>query len=352
MREVILKSMPVGFLFGIFFAIVTYLGNFSIDPRILLILPLFTTAMSGLGGAVALGVSKFLEARGTFTYTKVQIISFSVAAVVNILITYTAYSSFNQSLFEPGGLLGIILGLGMGALYGVYRNKVDRMNEKMEFLEALADKNKQLQEASRRLAITEERNRMGRELHDSVSQGLHGLVFSIHSLRNECTNPSQRTIEILSHMEATAQSTLDELRTMIEELKPSILVERGLGEALQLTSSLFSQRSQIPMELDIQLPDLLSPEIEMTLYRITQESLANIEKHAYAQHVQLRIRCAEGQLLFSIRDDGKGFNTKEEFVGNGLKNIRQRVEEVGGALNIVSNPTLGTSVIISFPYKG
>ena len=352
MKEVLRKSMPVGFIFGIIFSIIAYLGNFTVDLRLLCIIPFLTATMSGLGAIIAYLIGKFLEAKELFNTKTAQIIAFLVAALVNSLIVIAVYSSFDQSIFQRGGLLGITLGLGMGAIYGIYHSKMDSLKVRMEFLEALADKNKQLQETSRRLAITEERNRMGRELHDSVSQGLHGLVFSIHSLRNECTSPSPRMLEILSHMEATTQSTLDELKTMIEELKPSILVERGLGEAIEVITELFSQRNQIPIELDLQLPASLSPELEMTLYRITQESLGNIEKHAFAQHVSLKIIGSGHELLFTIRDDGKGFNTKEESSGNGLKNIRQRVEEAGATLNIVSRPTIGTSIIISFPPKG
>ncbi|HZK25553.1 MAG TPA: histidine kinase, partial [Oscillospiraceae bacterium] len=146
------------------------------------------------------------------------------------------------------------------------------------------------------------------ELHDSISQGVQGLIFALHSLRHELDGPPQRVADILQHLEATARSTLDELRALIEELKPSLLVEQGLAASIQAASELFSQRQTIPVELAYELTALLSPEVEMTIYRIIQEALANIEKHAQAQQVTIRISDLEGQVLLSVKDDGQGFS--------------------------------------------
>lgn len=348
------KTMIIGFIFGVIFSIIGHLANFNIDYVLLWVIPLLTASLSGLGSIVAVLVSNYLNAKGFLDHIKVSIIAFIAAAMINILIMLAVLSfiGIGTIVIRQELILGAFLGLGMGAVYGIYRYRVDTLKEKMEFLEALAEKNRKLQEATRSLAIIEERNRMGRELHDSVSQGLHGIVFALHSLRNELNNPPQRVSEIVNHIEATAGSTLDELRTMIEELKPSLIVEYGLEKALKITADLFSQRQKIPVECQFKLPETLSPELEMTIYRITQESLANIEKHAFAQLVNLKIFKDQGHLILTITDDGKGFDHSETLPGNGLNNMRRRAEEVGGTIDIISKSGIGTSIIVKFPEQG
>ncbi|OEF97436.1 sensor histidine kinase [Desulfuribacillus alkaliarsenatis] len=366
-QDVIYKTVPVGFIFGVLFSTVSFFASFGFTNIQLLFLPFLTGVFSGIGAIIALAATNILTEKTTLGKTTIQVLSFVLAATTNTVLVLIIF--FNQEImsirFEA--FFGILFGLGLGAIYAMYSYKVGQMQERMEFLEALAEKNKQLQEASRKLAITDERNRMGRELHDSVSQGLHGLVFTLHSLRNVLQEPNERITSILNHMEATANSTLDELRTMIEELKPSLLAEQGLTKALTVMTDLFSQRHQIPINLDIQTPDNLSAEVELAIYRITQESLTNIERHANAEHISLTLAIEnyDTLLLLQISDDGSGFNVeqytpnslRQQFPsshkgkgsGNGLLNIRQRIEETGGTLKIVSKINYGTTIIAKFP---
>ena len=346
------KIMTMGFVFGIFFAVIAYLGSFNIEYSLIWMIPFIVAALCGLGTIIAIFIRRSLIDKGYYNSTIISIISFIAAALVNSLILLIILAYFGIADFHPQAIFIGIIGLAMGAIYGIYRYRMDTITEKMKFLEELAEKNRLFQEASRKLAITEERNRMSRELHDSVSQGLHGLVFTIHSLRNEFDSPPQRVSDILSHMEATANSTLDELRTMIEELKPSLLAEDGLEEALKATINLVSQRLRVPIDIKLQIPDDLPPELELIIYRITQEALANIEKHAYPQHVYFKISNDSNVFRLTIRDDGQGFNSKDTPSGNGVRNMRQRVEEVDGSLNIISKPGVGTSIIVELPLKG
>ena len=356
MSKMIRSTVPIGFAFGIVFSVIGFLGFLPLgSPLMLLTLPFITAILCALGGMIAAAVISFLDTRAALPNVTKMVIGFIAAASFNMLVVLMTMSYFGSIVWDRHMLVGGTLGLVMGAIYAVYRYRVDTLHERMQFFEALADKNKQLQETSRRLAIIEERNRMSRELHDSVSQGLHGLVFAIHSLRNEldaATSSTPKATDILRLMEDTANSTLDELRTMIEELKPSLMAERGLEEALRTIGGLFSQRNEIPLDFEFMVPGSLLPAVETAIYRVTQEALANVERHALAQHVMVQVRQEDKIILLSIRDDGGGFETKASSPGNGLHNMRQRVEEAGGILRIISKPGLGTSLVAEFPSKG
>ncbi|MCD8511585.1 MAG: sensor histidine kinase [Bacillus sp. (in: Bacteria)] len=349
--ENVKKVSIIGFIFGIVFIIAAYIGDFYVYKYMLLGMPFFISLLCVLGTVVANFTNNRLVAKG-YTNEKGNLaVSFLAAAFVNVAIVILVLATFGITNVQREVVIGSGIGLLMGAVYGIYRFQVDTLNEKMKFLEELSEKNKQLQEASRQLAIIEERNRMGRELHDTVSQGLHGLVFSLHSLRNEWKEPSDRASAIMNHMEATAKSTLDELRTMIEELKPSLLVEQGLKDAVKTTFELFSQRTNIQVKITLEVPEYVPPDVEMAIYRVTQEALANIEKHAAAEHVVYSIHVQHEQLIVTIQDDGIGFVKEKHGKGNGLENIRQRVEDSDGILNIISKPGRGTTILMKFPQK-
>ena len=350
MRETLFKTITFGLTFGCLFSAFSYLaGN---RGALLWLAPVIAAGLSGLGGIVAMTVTVFLRKNMLVSENKTFVLAFLAAAAVNSLLMALFFSYHGLVLIQREIIISILIGLALGGGYGLYHMRAERLQERMRFLEEMADKNRQLQQTTRRLAITEERNRMSRELHDSISQGLHGLVFTLYSLRNELNDPPERVNAILEHMEDTARNTLDELRHMIEELKPSVLVELGLAAAIKNTTELFSQRQAVPVALDIQIPQGISPELEMTIYRIIQEALANIEKHAQARHVQLRIAENESGLFTVITDDGCGFKAEHIQTGNGLRNMRQRTEDAGGVFEIISKPRLGTSIKVRFPSKG
>lgn len=347
--DMLRKSIIIGFMFGVIISFIAYFSNLYDSVHHLFLIPLLAGIFSGLGGFIAMYVTNLLSKKTRLHPYIISVFSFFVAATFNIAIVMLIISGFSEFPLNKAALLWIFLGLGMGGIYAAYSYKMDQIQERMDFLKALSEKNRQLQDVSRKIAITEERNRMGRELHDSVSQGLHGLIFSIHSLKKELHSPSERIAQILNHMEATSQSTLDELRTMIEELKPSILAEQGLVAALHMMADLFSQRNEIPVTVKIEITDPLSADTEMAIYRISQEALANIEKHALAKNVSLKLLQMATYYHLEIVDDGVGFDyISKKDIGNGLHNICSRTEERGGKLELTSNSN-GTSIIAQFP---
>lgn len=342
------RSMLVGLLAGFVFSLVAFMLQLPIEGFLLLMIPLFSALLSALGAVVANAAAKAMEKKGMQNDKLVSGLGFLAAAVVNCLIVIVALAMAGVAPLHPNVVIALFLGLVFGGLFGIYSYRMDRIQERMVFLQTLADKNQELQEATRKMAIAEERNRMSRDLHDAVSQGLHGIMYSLHSLEVEMEDKNYRRMEeIVRHLEATTRATQEELRHMIKELKPSQLAEEGLLESLRHQADFLSQRMKVPVETQLELVEELTPEAELSLYRITQEALANIERHAQPEQVWIKLWQEQGKTCLEVKDDGKGFNPDAVNAGNGLQNMKTRAESVGGSVSLDSSPGAGTTVLVT-----
>jgi signal transduction histidine kinase len=155
-------------------------------------------------------------------------------------------------------------------------------------------------------------------------------------------------MKILNHLEETAANALQELRRLVMELSPSPLEDRSLEEALTLHCDLFARRTQVELNLELDYNGALQPDQEMAVYRITQEALANIQKHAEAGRVAVSLQSKDGATCLSITDNGKGFEPQTAKKGHGLTNMADRARQSGGRLEIKSAPLQGTTVILRF----
>ena len=256
----------------------------------------------------------------------------------------------------------MLAGLAFGAVFALIVYRTERTRERLILLELenrhlaeLAAREDLLREAARNLAVAEERNRMARELHDSISQGMHGIVFALRSLRTSLAGNS-RGLETLDALEETAAATLRELRRLIVELEPSPLNEHGLVEALRLHGDLFARRQQIELQLNLGYNGGLQPEQEAALYRIAQEALANIAQHARAGRVELALTTGSAAgagnkaVTLTIRDNGCGFDQAAITPGFG-KNMAARARQGGGTLTISSHPGAGTAITVTLPIQ-
>lgn len=208
-------------------------------------------------------------------------------------------------------------------------------------------------------AQEEERKRIARELHDSTSQTLTSLLIGLRTLSDNCQYPDNcafpdiRTrAEELRHV---AAKTLDEIHTLAFQLRPSVLDDLGLPEALQRHIADCHRRYSFNIDLAINgLEQRLPPDIETALYRITQEALTNISRHAHAETASIFVERRDDKVIAIIDDDGSGFDplTIDKNNGHlGLYGIRERVELLAGKLEIESGPGRGTSLFIEIPLR-
>ncbi len=202
------------------------------------------------------------------------------------------------------------------------------------------------------LAQENERQRVARDLHDSVSQSLTSLLVGIQNIKSapDTAAIQQQADEL---REVVAQ-TLDETRNLAWQLRPGMMGDQGLIPALEHYVQDFRARFDLPVDFVVQgLPSRLQPEIETSLYRIVQEGLTNIARYAKASAASVLLAYRNNMLRVIIEDNGIGFDvekTRKEKQSLGLKGISERAGLIGGTLTIESSPGQGTSLFIEIPY--
>ena len=207
-------------------------------------------------------------------------------------------------------------------------------------------------------AQEEERKRIARELHDETSQSLTSLMVGLKVLDTKCAScPWEEAKVHVSKLSRLARDTLDEVHRLALELRPSVLDDWGLVVALQRYVDDFT--AKVGLDCGCQMVGLdsqrLPPQIEIALYRIVQESLTNVVRHAHAQHVSIVLKRQRASVLAIIEDDGVGFDVSQATgapASNGrlgLFGMQERAALLGGTLTIESLPNAGTMVFVEIP---
>jgi signal transduction histidine kinase len=216
---------------------------------------------------------------------------------------------------------------------------------------AIAIENARLYERSRELSIVEERNRLARELHDSVTQQLFGVALAAQSAR-ELLERGEAAGDQLERVQELARGALDELRSVVFELRPASLEAEGLGQVLRKHVEVLRRVTGESIELRIGAPPALGPAAAAQVLRIAQEALQNALRHAGAERIDVRLAGADGRLVLVVTDDGRGFEaTAPGLRGRrlGLTSMEERATELGGTLAIESVPGSGTVVRLEVP---
>jgi signal transduction histidine kinase len=196
----------------------------------------------------------------------------------------------------------------------------------------------------------DERRRIARELHDSTSQNLTSLMLGLKNIETLCEDPRMRmTAETLR---SVTMQTLEEIHEISTRLRPGILDDLGLAAALEHLTREWQNRHKIPVDILIHIGEERLPgEIETAIYRIVQESLTNVARHAAAQSVSVLVERRGSDLVALVEDNGRGFASSPVRGGQhlGLEGMRERAELLGGRLTIESRAGAGTSVHVQIP---
>lgn len=217
----------------------------------------------------------------------------------------------------------------------------------------LVEQRENLREMTERLiaAQEEERSRISRELHDDLGQSLTTHMISIRNLQDDLPILPEAQRDRLQALHDQTQEIFTKVRSLAQDLRPPVLDALGLKVSMQTYCTEFTRRTRLPVTFDVDesipsLPDVYN----IALYRILQEALNNIVKHARATHVWVDLSQEDDTICLTIQDNGQGFDTKaEQSNGIGLSSMRERVMIAGGKFTLSSMPRRGTILAAQFP---
>lgn len=262
----------------------------------------------------------------------------------------------------------LVLGVQSGArpltrrdlsLLGTVAGQMGMAIEKATLYEEVQEREALRAELYRRIVSAQERERqrIARELHDGTGQVLTGLGLGLKAAAEAATENPELASRQLTELKDLSARALQELRELIADLRPSVLDDMGLVPALKSQVQEFSQRAGVEASLMVDgQRRRLQPEIETVLFRITQEALTNVAKHAGAEHAMVRLIFDEESVQLIVTDDGHGFDPKKALRAEGaqrrawgLLGMQERVALVGGACEIVSKSGVGSTVRVAVP---
>lgn len=218
---------------------------------------------------------------------------------------------------------------------------------------ALAIENERLRTKVERAAVTAERNRIARDLHDSVTQTLFSASLIAEVLPRLWERNRDEANRRLGELRELTRGALAEMRTLLLELRPTTLIEVELADLLRLLTAAITGRARVPITLEMEGDSPLPPDVKIAIYHVAQEALNNVAKHARAHHASVILHRRPEAVDLTIQDDGNGFifeRVKPEHLG--LNIMRERAEAIGAQLTIQSQPKGGTIVTLHWPSSG
>jgi PAS domain S-box-containing protein len=207
--------------------------------------------------------------------------------------------------------------------------------------------NTELNKQAQALAVLEERQRLAHNLHDAINQSLFsaGLIAEVLPRLWDRDQPEAR--RSLEDLRKLTRGAMAEMRALLAELRPSTLTDAELGDLLRLLGNAFTGRTNIPAKVTVVGQGVLPADVQVAIYRVCQEALNNVAKHAAARRVEITLSHEDSAIELSIRDDGQGFDPERTASGHyGLSMMQERAAGVGARLSITSQPGHGTKLTI------
>jgi signal transduction histidine kinase len=287
----------------------------------------------------------------SWQYNFRMVILFSLATgLLDWILLMTTFDVFSLQLLPLVGSLFLRTVTYIVVGYMV----VSLMRTQREQRRALAEANRQLTHyaaALEQLATSRERNRLARELHDTLAHSLSGVAVQLEGVKTLWAENPPAAHEMLEHSLAATRSGLTETRRALQALRATPLEDLGLALAIRSLAESMAARNGLAVEVAApERLENLSPDMEQGIYRVAQEALENVALHAQASRVKVDLSQEEGQVLLAISDDGRGFDPASvDTTGRfGLQGMRERTEMLGGRLEVDSRPGVGTTVRLAW----
>jgi ligand-binding sensor domain-containing protein/signal transduction histidine kinase len=252
-----------------------------------------------------------------------------------IIVDNKIVGVFNVSFIKPN-----LIGDDITRLFSALTNRA-----------SISIANMQLFEQTKDLAVMEERNRLARDLHDSAKQKAFAALAQLGTARGIIKGNGNPAYMHLNEAENLVSDVIQELTFLVQEIYPIALQEKGLPTSLREYMYEWENRNEMKVSFSMRNERPLPLGIEQAIYRVTQESLANVARHSQATQVEVSLMYNSDSLHLSVSDNGRGFDVELKGHGLGLRSIRERVASIHGTVQIQSAPGQGTKIIVQAPIK-
>jgi signal transduction histidine kinase len=254
------------------------------------------------------------------------------------------------------GFLGFVVAMGLEMVNRAIDTETELIDYKDNLEKKIEIRSLELEEAQARLlfqaeeeATAAERNRLARELHDVITQ----LLFSINLVAGSLPRLWQRNPEMAARstveLQRLTRGALSEMRTLLRELRPSTIADTDLATLITHLSEGLAARHDIPAEIDTEMTGSLPTDVHIAIYRIAQEAMNNVAKHANASSLVVNLTGTESRVDLIVTDDGYGFDDSDAAApGMGLDIMRERASEIGAELSVSSEQDIGTTVEVAW----
>jgi two-component system sensor histidine kinase UhpB len=291
---------------------------------------------------VVVGVLVFgplqMSAPLTLTESISLVAGVALALVISLVLMHPAFRPFDELAdymrrhdpLAPGERVDVEGGPKVTALAHAFNEMLDRLESE------------QRESARRALIVQEgERQRVARELHDEVGQTLTGVMLQAEGL---AARIPEELREDLDELRETARSGAEDVRRIVRSLRPEALEDLGLPSALAALATAFHDQAGVPVERRLEAGLPLSEEQELVFYRVAQEAITNVARHASASRVEIQLSRDEAGVMLMVRDDGVGLTPPTNGPSHGIRGMRERAMLIGAQLTIDRPPNGGTEV--------
>lgn len=256
------------------------------------------------------------------------------------------YLTICVAVFITGGLNGFYAAAFYLVAYivcGFFGYILQQAELAREYNQQLVEELQSTQQKLQELAVVEERNRLARDLHDSVKQQVFAISMQLSAARTALSD-SDKAYQPVIQAEKLAQHAGTELTTLIHQLRPQSLESKTLPVALREHVTEWSKQNNIETHLSIDDDLPLNVNEEQTLFRVIQEALSNVARHSHATHVTIELLHVDSEILLCVADNGKGLDMEHAQKGVGLDSMRERLTQIGATFHVESEKDGGTQI--------
>jgi signal transduction histidine kinase len=287
-----------------------------------------------------------------FTESLVVGTAFAAAVTVSTMLGFLVRWGFTWATLRDSGPQ-MTVALLFSVLLGVWISRVVGQSvERAALIAELEAARTELSQAEHSRGVMAERERMAREIHDTLAQGFTSIVMLAQAATAGLAKDPSRAVERLGTIEDVARENLAEARALVAAFAPVALQDSTLPDAVRRLTERFTAQTRIPIDLEVaDSVTTLSRDQEVVLLRAVQEALTNVRRHSGARQVVVRLLVEQGGARAEVGDDGVGFAIGDTLDGFGLAGMRGRVRDVGGTMDVASVPGEGTRVVVQVPVQ-